>query len=282
MSFSTIVSISELQANLNDPMWAIIDCRFSLENTERGRDDYRQSHIPGAVYAHLDEDLCGPIIRGATGRHPLPSPEDAVRTFAKFGVGPGVQVVLYDDMGGALAAGRAWWMLHWLGHEKAAVLDGGWQKWLSEGFPTNEGVEKRTMREFTSQVKQEMIVTSEEVEILRDYPAFRLCDARTYDRFQGINETIDPVAGHIPGAISAAYMDNLNSKGTFRSGEELKNHYQELMGGAESGKVIFYCGSGVTSILNIIGMIHAGLGAPRLYAGSWSEWITDPLRPVAK
>jgi thiosulfate/3-mercaptopyruvate sulfurtransferase len=267
-------------AHINDPNWAIIDCRFSLGNTKQGRDDYQKSHIAGAVYAHLDDDLSGPIIRGTTGRHPLPSIEETSRIFSKFGIDSDVQVVLYDDVGGALAAGRAWWMLHWLGHEKAAILDGGWQKWLTKEFSIKDGIEKRVEREFIPQSNSDMVVNFKDVELMRKDPTYSVIDARAFERYQGLFEPIDPVAGHVPGAICAPYMENLTPEKTFRNPADLKKYYQEIIGEVPSENVIFYCGSGVTSILNIIGMKHAGLGASRLYAGSWSEWITDPTRPV--
>lgn len=282
MTYTTLISTQVLSEHLNDPDWAIVDCRFSLADPAYGRREYLQAHIPGAVYAHLDEDLSAQVVPGKTGRHPLPGPTQAARVFSRLGIGPGIQVVAYDDAGGALAAVRLWWMLRWLGRRAVAVLDGGWQRWLEEGCPVKPGFEPRRRREFTPEPHPEMMVTAEDIEAVRLDPAYRVFDARSADRYRGENEVIDPVAGHIPGAISAPYLDNLAPEGTFRPVEELRAYYEALLADAPAEKAVFYCGSGVTSIHNILAMLHAGLGESRLYAGSWSEWITDPRRPVEK
>lgn len=281
MSYTTLISTTDLVAHLDDPDWAVFDCRFVLTEPERGRLDYQRSHIPGALYVHLDDDLSGPVIEGLTGRHPFPDPEVATEKFGTLGIGPETQVVAYDDAGGALAAVRLWYMLRWLGHESVAVLDGGWSRWLAEGRPVRAGIETRPARTFVPHLHPEMVVTTEEVDRLRQDPSYRLFDVRAAERYRGMNETIDPVAGHIPGAISAPYMDNLTTEGHFRSPEELRQHYLGLLAGVPAERAVFYCGSGVTSIHSILAMLHAGLGKARLYAGSWSEWIADPARPVA-
>ncbi|HEX9029154.1 MAG TPA: sulfurtransferase [Anaerolineales bacterium] len=280
--YTTLISTDELAAHLNDPEWAIFDCRFSLLDMGRGLRDYSQAHIPGSVYAHLDADLSGPIIPGRTGRHPLPTVEAAANTFSAWGIDDGVQVVAYDDAGGALAAGRLWWMLHWLGHTAAAVLDGGWQAWLAEKRPVQGGLQTRRARIFIPRPRPELIVGASQVDAMRQDPAFRVFDARSAERYRGENETIDPVAGHIPGAVSAPYLDDLTPQGKYRSPEELRLIYQALLGSIPADHAAFYCGSGVTSIHNILAMQHAGLGEARLYAGSWSEWITDPDRPIER
>ncbi|HEX7975068.1 MAG TPA: rhodanese-like domain-containing protein, partial [Anaerolineales bacterium] len=199
--YSTLISTTELASHLEDPNWAIFDCRFSLADTGRGLRDYIQAHIPGAVYAHLDADLSGPVIPGQTGRHPLPPVEGAARTFSAWGIADEVQVVAYDDAGGALAAGRLWWMLRWLGHANATVLDGGWQAWLAEGRPVRSGQQTRSPRRFVPHLRPELLVTTSQVDAMRQDPAYRVFDARAAERYRGENETIDPVAGHIPGAI---------------------------------------------------------------------------------
>lgn len=280
MGYGTLISASDLAPHLNDPDWVFVDCRFSLADTERGRRDYLHAHIPGAVYAHLDEDLSGRLIPGKTSRHPLPEIEKAACVFSEWGIGSGTQVVSYDDAGGALAASRLWWMLRWLGHDLAAVLDGGWQAWRSQELPLQGGSEKNSKRQFIPQPRPEMIATTEEVLTLLSDERACIVDARTPDRYRGENEVIDPVAGHIPGAINLAYLENLNQEGFFRSPGELRKIYRDMLRGMSPEKAIFYCGSGVTSILNILAMVHAGLKEPRLYAGSWSEWITDPERIV--
>jgi thiosulfate/3-mercaptopyruvate sulfurtransferase len=280
MLYDTLISVNDLYSHLTDPDWVIVDCRFSLADTEHGRREYIRAHIPGAVYAHLDEDLSGTVIPGKTGRHPLPSIEKATRIFSKWGIGKGNQVVAYDDAGGALAAVRLWWMLRWLGHDEVAVLDGGWQAWHAKDLPVRSGSESRAIEGFIPDPRPEMIATTEDILSLTTDEGICLVDARTADRFRGENEVIDPVAGHIPGAVNLPYPKNLNADGTFRSPEELRNMYLDLLGGKAPEQAIYYCGSGVTSIHSILAMVHAGLKEPRLYAGSWSEWIRDPERPV--
>lgn len=282
MAYNLLITAAELVEHLYDPGWVIVDSRFKLADTEQGRKDYESAHIPGAVYAHLDEDLSGPIIRGVTGRHPMPEVEKIRAVFSRFGIDSTVQVVTYDDVGGALAAGRVWWLLRWLGHERAALLDGGWQAWERKGLPVRRGNETRKSRLFIPQPRNELIVSTEEVEKMRKDPQYRVLDARTAERYRGENETIDPVAGHIPGAISAPYPDNLNPDGTFRTNEDLAERYKRLVEGVPIDHVVAYCGSGVTATHDILAMMKAGLGEARLYAGSYSEWITNPQRPVDK
>jgi thiosulfate/3-mercaptopyruvate sulfurtransferase len=276
-----MTSVNELANQLEDPGWVVVDCRFSLADTERGRRGYLQAHIPGAVYAHLDRDLSGPVIKGQTGRHPLPSIKHASETFSDWGIGLGVQVVAYDDAAGALAAVRTWWMLRWLGHDAVAVLDGGWQSWLRAGYPFQEGNETAPERQFTPRPRPELIATTQDVIDLVGRQPPCIIDARTADRYRGENEIIDPVAGHIPGALNLPYPENLTPTGIFRPPVELRQMYQDMLGELPPERAILYCGSGVTSIHNILAMVHAGLQEPRLYAGSWSEWIADPARPVA-
>jgi thiosulfate/3-mercaptopyruvate sulfurtransferase len=279
--YTTLVDSQILQQHLDDPGWRVIDCRFKLADPESGRRDYLQSHIPGALYAHLDEDLSGPVVSGKTGRHPLPSMEQAVRVFSRFGIDKGIQVVAYDDMGGALAAARLWWMLNWLGHAAVAVLDGGWQAWLEGGQPLEQRVVSRPPGQFIPMLQPDLLATAEDVEKIRLDPAYRLLDARSTERYYGINETIDPIAGHIPGAASAPFSENLSASGRFKEKKELSQIYQRLLGIVSPEQSIFYCGSGVSAILNILAMEVAGLPGARLYAGSWSEWITDPERPIS-
>ncbi|MCS7061974.1 MAG: sulfurtransferase [Anaerolineae bacterium] len=276
-----LISVDELAHHLDDLSWLIVDCRFSLADASAGRRRYEDSHIPGAMYAHLNDDLSGPIIPGVTGRHPLPAVETAARTFGRLGIHSGVRVVAYDDMGGALGAARLWWMLRWLGHDAVQVLDGEWQAWLAGGYPTRAGVETRPPAAFIARPRAERIATAEDVETMRLNPSCRVLDARSAARFHGREETIDPVAGHIPGALSAPYTDNLTPQGTFRSATELRGYYLALLGDTPADQTVVYCGSGVSATHSILAMQVAGLGEARLYPGSWSEWITDPRRPVA-
>jgi thiosulfate/3-mercaptopyruvate sulfurtransferase len=281
MTHTLIISAKELAAHLDDPKWIIFDCRFLLSQPDEKETYYLKAHIPGAVYAHLDRDLSAPIVPGKTGRHPLPNPEEAARRFGKMGISPGMQVVAYDDQGGSLAAVRLWWMLRWLGHEAAAVLDGGWQYWLNQDLPVRSGGETRPAQAFIGQPRSGMYVTSDEVDQLRRSPNYRVIDVRAPERYRGEQEPIDPVAGHIPGALNAPYNENLNNEGRFRTPQELRDVYTKLLGDTPGERAVFYCGSGVTSIHSILALQIAGMGKARLYAGSWSEWVASRQRPVA-
>ena len=280
MRYTTLVSVDQLRQRTDDSKWAIIDCRFSLDNAERGRRDYLKSHIPGAVYAHLNEDLCAPIIPGKTGRHPLPSVEESSRRLSTWGVGSGVQVVVYDDSGGSIAA-RLWWMLRWLGHDSVAMLDGGWPHWQRAGHPVREGVETRAPCLFEPRPRPELLISTEEVMSRLGDPDWRLVDSRAPERYRGEVEPIDPVAGHIPGAGNAPHPQVVGPDGLYLSPDTLRARFKEVMGDVPPRRTVFYCGSGVTGANNLLALAHAGLGDGRLYVGSWSEWITDPDRPVA-
>jgi thiosulfate/3-mercaptopyruvate sulfurtransferase len=279
MPYTTLISPAELAAHLADPDWAIVDGRFWLADSERGRRDYAQAHIPGAVYAHLNEDLSGPVVRGKTGRHPLPEIDAIARTFSRFGTDSRVQVVAYDDSGGSMAV-RVWWLLRWLGHDAVAVLDGGFPRWQREGRETRGGSEARQPRICVARPRPKMVISTGDVLASLDDATRRLFDARNADRYRGENETIDPVAGHIPGAIGAPYTDNLQADGRFKSPDELRARFRALLGDVPAGRAAFYCGSGVTAAHNILALTYAGLDDARLYAGSWSEWIADPARPI--
>ena len=280
--FTTFISTQDLIEHLHDANWVIVDCRFSLDSPQRGRVDYLQAHIPGAVHAHMNEDLSAPHEPGVTGRHPLPSIRDMAATFSSWGIHDGCQVIGYDDSlpSGGMAA-RLWWCLRWLGHDAVAVLDGGWASWLASQMPVTAGMERRMPATFTPRPRPEMVLSVEDVQALRNDPTSRLLDSRSADRYRGENETIDPIAGHIPGAISAPYAENATADGKVRSVGELKERFRSLLGITPPQRAAFYCGSGVTAAYNLLAMEHAGLPGARLYAGSWSEWITDPNRPVA-
>ncbi len=274
MKLTTLITPAALAARLNEPALIIFDCRFSLADTERGRRTYAEAHIPGAIYVHLNEDLCGPIIPGATGRHPLPDVGAFARQLGEWGVGPGVQVVAYDDTGGSIAA-RLWWMLRWLGHEAAAVLDGGWDAWAAEGYPTSSTEERqREGRSFTPRPRPEMLADAAHVCETRKTYEERLFDSRTPERYRGEHEPIDPIAGRIPMAHNAPHADTLTPNGRFRPADELRAHFEALLEDVFPEDAVFYCGSGVTAARNLLAMLHAGLGDGKLYAGSWSEWIT--------
>jgi thiosulfate/3-mercaptopyruvate sulfurtransferase len=278
--FTTLIDTADVAAHLDDPNWAIIDCRFFLNDPELGRKQYLDAHIPGAVYAHLDKDLSGSIIAGETGRHPLPTVETFAATVANWGIDENVQVVAYDGAGG-MVAGRLWWMLNWIGHEHVAVLDGDFRAWLHEGRPTVAGEEMRAARTFRPHPHPEQVATAGELLAHLNNPSLTLLDARARDRFRGENETLDAKGGHIPGAKSAPYVENLDAQGRFLSPEQLAARFYSLIGDTPVEEVVLSCGSGVTAAHNALAMAHAGLGKPRIYAGSWSEWIADPTRPIA-
>lgn len=279
MSYTTLISAEELGYHLDEPDWVIIDCRFDSEDTDRGRKEYEQAHIPGAVYAHLDKDLAGPIIPGQTGRHPLPDDETFVQTLSSWGIDSRAQVVVYDELTGAYAA-RLWWMLRWIGHEAVAVLDGGWTHWREDGYPVRAGNESRPNRDFTPAIRNSLVASTADVETMQQDPLCQLLDARSPERFRGEEEPFDPVAGHIPGAESAYYGENLRADGRFLSPEQLRQRFEELLGDTPPEKVVIYCGSGVTAAHNILAMAYAGLELPSLYVGSWSQWTTDPNRSI--
>ena len=279
MTLRTLIRTDELVASLNDPNLRIVDCRFSLADTERGRQAWSQSHIPGAVYAHLDEDLSGPIIAGQTGRHPLPSAETFATTLGTWGIDNRTRVVAYDDFGGAIAS-RLWWMLRWLGHSDVAVLDGGWLRWTEEGHPVEETAKNPEPVTFIPSPDDALYVDAAAVDRLREDKGWCLCDARGAARYRGEQEPIDPVAGHIPGAVNLPFAGNLDEHGRFLSREQLAARFNELKGETPVDRVVMYCGSGVTAAHNLLAMAHAGLEGGKMYPGSWSEWITDPNRPV--
>ena len=281
MKYSTLISVEELSSHIDDPQWALIDCRFTLLEPDLGRKDYLEAHIPGAVYAHLDENLCSPIIQGVTGRHPLPTVEKMAKQFSDWGIDNSVQVVVYDDAGGAMAASRLWWLLQWMGHDAVSVLDGGWSQWLRRGNSVLSGDESRAARQFVPQIRPDLLIeTSEIYDRLQD-PTLALIDSRAAERYSGEFEPIDPVAGHIPGALLSPHPNVLDSKGNFLPAKELRALFQSLLGDEPADDTVFYCGSGVTAVQNVLALAYAGLGDARLYAGSWSEWITDPERPIS-
>jgi thiosulfate/3-mercaptopyruvate sulfurtransferase len=271
---TTIVSTDLLASHLAE--WAIVDCRFDLQNPEWGRDQYRQAHIPGAVYASLNADLSA-TPDGSNGRHPLPAIDVLAATLGQFGIDRTTQVIAYDQDAGPYAS-RLWWMLRYLGHDAVAVLDGGWAKWVREGRQTQGGDETRTAVTFTPSPRRNQRVDVRE--IAGRASDRLLIDARAPERFEGRSETIDRVAGHIPGAVNHFFKQNLAADGTLRPPEELREKFERLLGSREPADAVMYCGSGVTACQNLLAMAHAGLHGTKLYVGSWSEWSSDPGRPV--
>jgi len=267
---STLVDTESLAAHLDDPAWAIVDCRFNLADTEEGERLYADGHIPGAVYAHLDRDLSAPKT-GTNGRHPLPSVEAMAAMLGRLGIEGSTQVVAYDQDTSMYAA-RLWWMLRYLGHEAVAVLDGGMGKWLREGRPMRDGIEARRAARFTAQPRAQMLALADEVLASLGAGRTRIVDARAPERYRGDVEPLDPVAGHVPGAVNHHYMANLAPDGTFLPADELRRRLEPVLGGAPATSTYVYCGSGVSACHDILALELAGLGTARLYAGSWSEW----------
>ncbi|HEX9812224.1 MAG TPA: sulfurtransferase [Burkholderiales bacterium] len=278
MSFQTLITPERLVPHINDPAWRIFDCRHELSDPNVGEQAYREAHIPGAQFLHVDRDLSG-AKTGANGRHPLPDPAAFAARLGRCGVSNNTQVVAYDDAGGMYAA-RLWWMLRWLGHDKVAVLDGGLPAWRQAGYGVTRDTPEIEPASFEWRLSDQPVETDYVVSHLHD-PDVLLLDARGADRFRGENETIDPVAGHIPGAVSRPFRDNLNADGRFRSPQDLRKAFASLLGKHRIDNVVAYCGSGVSACHNLLALTLAGFDGAKLYPGSWSEWCSDPGRPIA-
>ena len=278
MNFTTLVDPAMLAAHAGDPAWLVIDVRHQLADTGYGERIYAENHIPGAVFLHCDCDLSGPMT-GSNGRHPLPAVEKLAARLGEIGIGPQTQVVVYDDAQGMIA-GRLWWLLRWLGHEQVAVLDGGLQAWQAAGRALTTELPVLRPTTFTAKVRDTM-VDADYVQVFLQTSRMHLVDARSPDRFRGENETIDPVGGHIPGAVNRFFRENLQADGRFKPAAELRAEWLMVLAGASPEQVVHQCGSGVSACHNILAMEISGLPGSRLYAGSWSEWCTDCGRPVA-
>jgi thiosulfate/3-mercaptopyruvate sulfurtransferase len=278
-AFTTLIDAATLAHELARDDLVLFDCRFELGNTEWGEREYRAAHLPGAHYLHLDRDLSAPVGPG-TGRHPLPDPQQFARALAARGVGAGCQLIAYDQGNGAYAA-RLWWLARWIGLTQVAVLDGGLAAWRAAGLPLSQEVPNPSPRDFPVRVNDDAWVSSAVVEELRCRPGNLVIDARGADRFAGRSETIDPVAGHVPGARNHPFAGNLGADNRFLSPGMLRQRWSTLLGSLPASSVIAMCGSGVTACHNLLALEHAGLTGARLYPGSWSEWIQDARRPVA-
>lgn len=275
-----LVSVDQVIAHMGDPAWRIFDCRHDLQNTEYGAQAYVKGHIPGALFLHLDRDLSG-AKTGRNGRHPLPDPAVFAAKMSACGVGPDTQVVAYDNEAGVFAA-RLWWMLRWLGHDKVALLDGGLAAWRRAKQALVADVPEFPAARFEPRPHAQMLVDAEFVRSRLGSPGTLILDARTPERFSGEQETVDPVGGHIPGAVNRFYFDNLDDAGCyFKPAGELRAELGALLAGRDPSAVLQQCGSGVTACHNILAMELAGLQGSKLYAGSWSEWCSDPARPIA-
>jgi len=280
MDFTTLMDAETLRTVPASTDLLIVDCRFDLADPSAGERAYAQGHVPGALYAHLDRDLSGPVTP-ATGRHPLPDPVAFAEILSGWGIAPATQVVAYDASGGMIAA-RLWWMLRWLGHGRVAVLDGGLAAWRAAGGTLDRSTARRSRTRFVAEPRTGAAVSTAELAELLDAGGCVLVDARSAERFEGHNEPIDPVAGHVPGSVNFACQANLSADGRFLGRDALRAAWSGLLCGRPSGRMVSMCGSGVTACHNLLALEHAGLGEGRLYPGSWSEWIRDPSRPVAK
>lgn len=274
----TLVSPSVVAQHLNDPSWVVIDCRFDLAEPGKGEELYRHGHIPGARYAHLDRHLSG-AKTGANGRHPLPPSDELIRTFSGLGIGPHRQVIAYDADSG-MYAGRLWWMLRWMGHDAVAVLDGGLARWQRDGHAVRGGLETSTPAVFRGAPRPGWRLTADDVAAGLGTPTRLLVDARSNERYRGMNETLDKAAGHIPGAINYFFQQNLADDKTFKSPEALRAQWAPVLKGRDPKEVVVYCGSGVTACHNLLALEHAGIYGAKIFPGSWSEWSADPSRPV--
>ena len=280
MTYDTLIRPEELQAIAGDPHTRIVDCRFSLLDPAKGLKDYEAGHLPGAVYADLDKDLAAPVT-DATGRHPLPDAATFVATLEAWGISNDSQVVVYDDASGGLAA-RLWWMLRWLGHDAVAVLDGGYAAWTAAGLPVETETPAPEQGDFNASPNSEMTIGAEEVaDRLASRDGYILVDARDAARFRGDAEPIDPVAGHVPGALNLPFSLALNDKGQWRSTEELQALWDAQIPPQEDHEWGVMCGSGVTACHLALSARIAGRSEPQLYVGSWSGWLRNPDRPVA-
>jgi thiosulfate/3-mercaptopyruvate sulfurtransferase len=281
MEYTTLISAAELARHLQDPNWILIDCRHDLADPDAGRNAYAAAHIPGARFAHLDTDLSdkSPGPNGEfRGRHPLPERDAFIETLRRLGVNHGSQVIAYDAHGGMFAA-RLWWMLRWVGHNAAAVLDGGLQAWQALGLPLSSEPAAKPHGNVEPRASNMHLVSVDDVLANLKSATRIVIDARSPDRFRGENETLDPVGGHIPGAKNRFFKDNLQPDGRFKPADQLRAEFGALIDAPQAA--IMQCGSGATACHNLLAMEIAGLSGAALYAGSWSEWCADPARPVA-
>jgi thiosulfate/3-mercaptopyruvate sulfurtransferase len=280
MDERTIVSVEWLREHAGDPCLVLLDARFSLDDEEWGQRAYLEGHIPGAVYADTATHLAGEIIPGVTGRRPFPDAEVFATQLGLWGIDESTQVVTYDADGGRMSAARVWLMLKWMGHDRVAVLDGGWQAWVSAGGEVTADVPERASTTYPMRLRPELLADVDEVDAYRQRSRTCVFDSRGAEGYHGGGVYHDAVRGHIAGAGLADRANTTNADLTFRSPEELRAYYEDLLDGVEPSDVIYYCGSGITAAQNVLAMSIAGLEGSRMYVGSWSEWITDPTRPV--
>ena len=281
MPIAQLITAAQLQQRLHQPDLLILDCRFALDDPAYGQRSYAEGHIPGARFADLERDLSGPIHKGVTGRHPLPDAAQLLQRLRDWGLNDDSEVVLYDDGPGAFAA-RAWWLLAWLGKRDGVyLLDGGLKAWREAAGELSQDPATSSAGDFTGVPDASLVIDAEQLQQRLHDPRLTLLDARALPRFRGEVEPLDPVAGHIPGARCAVFTDNLDGDGRFLPAERLRQRFAAQLEQRPASELVAYCGSGVTACHNLFALCLAGYPLAPLYAGSWSEWITDPARPVA-
>jgi len=279
-AYGTLIEVDDLASLIDGGNLRVVDCRFDLMRPAQGRVDYLAGHIPGAIYADLDRDLAGPVTP-SSGRHPLPDPDDFISLASGWGIGDATQVVVYDQASGALAA-RLWWMLRWVGHDRVAVLDGGLDAWIQSGLPLETSQPAFAEAHLTGNVQAEMIATLDDVvAAVSGHHDMTVIDARDPARFAGRSEPIDAVAGHVPGAVNLPFVLNLAEGGRWKSPDDIRHAWENRLGERLNGPLAAMCGSGVTACHLALAAVVAGIDEPRVFVGSWSEWIRDPSRPVA-
>lgn len=278
-----LISAKELQSLVSEGHIVVLDARYSLTDPNAGYQQYKNGHIPGSLFLFQGSDLCS-TPTGSNGRHPLPNPQELKQRLLNAGITPNSHIVVYDADTSTFSV-RAWWVLKWLGFSNVSVLDGGMQSWLNINGNLSKG-EGKTLGQLVSSNKNKFtpqMPTVNASQVLNSIGTnrFKLIDARNTERYAGQTEPLDPVAGHIPGALNRPISANLNSNGTFKSAQQLKNEFNQLLSNIPANQVVHYCGSGITACHNLFAMELAGLNGSFLYPGSWSEWCSDKNRPVA-
>ncbi|MGO3871771.1 MAG: sulfurtransferase [Alcaligenes sp.] len=281
--FELLISAEQVQANLGNEDWLILDVRHDLADHQAGRQAYEQGHIPGAVFLDHEVDLAAPKT-GLNGRHPLPGRHELAQLLQQKGLRDGMQVVVYDAQS-SLFASHMWWMLRWLGHPQVAILDGGWQAWQQLGGAEESGPAQPVPASAELSVPEQAAMPTVQTEqVLKNLskPIFTVLDARAAERYRGDVEPMDPVAGHIPDALNRSHLNNLGEQGRFKPADQLRQEFQDVLGTISAEMVVHQCGSGITACHNLFAMELAGLSGSSIYPGSWSEWVSDASRPVAR
>ena len=282
MPINPYISCEEAAQNLNNPDWVFVDCRFVLTAPAQARGDYLKAHLPGAVFADFSSDMAQAQTPGMTGRHPLPGKDHWVASLERLGISNSTRVVAYDGQAGQSAAGRFWWMLRWAGHAAVSVLDGGFTRWSALPYAQATSTHTNARGQFTPHFDDTLQVSTAEVAALARDQGYALLDSRAIERFLGESETIDPQAGHIPGARAAPLTDNITADGMLKPVAELARRFDALTGALPAERTVFYCGSGVSATQNLLAYATVRGTLPRFYVGSWSGWIADPARVIAR